>query len=121
MCWVKRASAASRSRRWRRACSPTVTCTASKGIRAPSKPWGFLKPEGVTDERIAKANKLNELAQARGQTLAQMSLAWVLRDSRVTTALIGASKVQQVEDCAAAINNLSFSDDELKRIDTILA
>jgi L-glyceraldehyde 3-phosphate reductase len=50
-----------------------------------------------------------------------MSLAWVLRDSRVTTALIGASKMQQVEDCAGAINNLNFSDDELKQIDAILA
>lgn len=92
-----------------------------EGDSRASKPWGFLKPEGVTDERIAKANKLNEIAQGRGQTLAQMSLAWVLRDSRVTTALIGASKVQQVEDCAAAINNLNFSDDELKQIDAILA
>jgi L-glyceraldehyde 3-phosphate reductase len=92
-----------------------------EGDSRASKPWGFLKPEGVTDERIAKANKLNEIAQGRGQTLAQMSLAWVLRDSRVTTALIGASKVQQVEDCAAAVNNLSFSEDELKHIDSILA
>jgi L-glyceraldehyde 3-phosphate reductase len=92
-----------------------------EGDSRASKPWGFLKPEGVTDERIAKANKLNEIAQGRGQTLAQMSLAWVLRDSRVTTALIGASKVQQVEDCAAAINNLSFSEHELKQIDAILA
>jgi L-glyceraldehyde 3-phosphate reductase len=92
-----------------------------EGDSRASKPWGFLKPEGVTDERIAKANKLNEIAQGRGQTLAQMSLAWVLRDSRVTTALIGASKVQQVEDCAAAINNLAFSEDELKHIDAILA
>jgi L-glyceraldehyde 3-phosphate reductase len=92
-----------------------------EGDSRASKPWGFLKPEGVTDERIAKANKLNEIAQTRGQTLAQMSLAWVLRDSRVTTALIGASKVQQVEDCAAAVNNLNFSDDELKQIDAILA
>jgi L-glyceraldehyde 3-phosphate reductase len=91
-----------------------------EGDSRASKPWGFLKPEGVTDERIAKANKLNEIAQGRGQTLAQMSLAWVLRDSRVTTALIGASKVQQVEDCAAAVNNLSFSADELKHIDGIL-
>jgi L-glyceraldehyde 3-phosphate reductase len=91
-----------------------------QGSRA-SKPWGFLKPEGVTGERIAKAQKLNEIAQARGQTLAQMSLAWVLRDSRVTTALIGASKVQQVEDCVATINILAFEDHELAQIDAILA
>jgi L-glyceraldehyde 3-phosphate reductase len=91
-----------------------------QGSRA-SKPWGFLKPEGVTDERIGKAQKLNEIAQGRGQTLAQMALAWVLRDGRVTTALIGASKVQQVEDCVATINNLSFEDHELAQIDAILA
>jgi L-glyceraldehyde 3-phosphate reductase len=91
-----------------------------QGSRA-SKPWGFLRPEGVTDERIGKAQRLNEIAQARGQTLAQMALAWVLRDGRVTTALIGASKVQQVEDCAATINNLSFTDHELAQIDAILA
>ncbi len=89
------------------------------GSRA-SKPWGFLKPEGVTDERIGKANKLNALAQARGQTLAQMALAWVLRDGRVTSALIGASKVQQIDDCVAATKTLGFSDGELKQIDAIL-
>jgi L-glyceraldehyde 3-phosphate reductase len=91
----------------------------TEGSRA-SKPWSFLKPEGVTDDKIAKVRRLNELAQARGQTLAQMALAWVLRDPRVTTALIGASKVQQVEDCVAAIDNLSFSRDELAQIDAIL-
>jgi L-glyceraldehyde 3-phosphate reductase len=91
-----------------------------QGSRA-SKPWGFLRPEGVTDERIGKAQRLNEIAQQRGQTLAQMALAWVLRDGRVTTALIGASKVQQVEDCVATINNLSFEDHELAQIDAILA
>lgn len=91
-----------------------------QGSRA-SKPWGFLKPEGVTDERIGKAQRLNEIAQQRGQTLAQMSLAWVLRDGRVTTALIGASKVQQVEDCVAAIDNLAFEDHELAQIDAVLA
>jgi L-glyceraldehyde 3-phosphate reductase len=91
----------------------------AQGSRA-SKPWGFLKPEGVSDEKITKARKLNELAEARGQSLAQMALAWTLRDTRVTTALIGASSVTQVEDCVGAINNLSFSDGELKRIDAIL-
>ncbi len=91
-----------------------------EGDSRAAKPWGFLKPEGVTDERIAKVNRLNVIAQGRGQTLAQMALAWVLRDGRVTTALIGASKVQQVEDCVAAINNLHFSAEELKQIDAIL-
>jgi L-glyceraldehyde 3-phosphate reductase len=90
------------------------------GSRA-SKPWGFLRPEGVTDEKIAKVQKLNALAEVRGQTLAQMALAWTLRDSRVTTVLIGASSVKQVEDCAGMVNNPSFSEDELKRIDAILA
>ena len=63
--------------------------------------------------------KLNALAAARGQTLAQMALAWVLRDGGITSALIGASKPEQVEDCAGAINNLEFSADELAQISAI--
>jgi len=89
------------------------------GSRA-SKPWGFLRPEGVTDDKLNKVRKLNDIAHARGQTLAQLALAWVLRDGRVTTALIGASKVQQIEDCVATANKLAFSPDELKQIDQIL-
>lgn len=85
-----------------------------------SKSWGFLSKEAVTEETVAKVKKLNEVASSRGQSLAEMSLSWVLRDSRVTSALIGASKVSQIEDDVAALSNLAFSDEELKRIDTIL-
>jgi L-glyceraldehyde 3-phosphate reductase len=91
-----------------------------EGSRA-SKKHGFLRPEHVTDEKIAKARKLNEIAQARGQTLAQLALAWVLRQPGMTSALIGTSKVSQVEDSVAALNNLAFSSEELAQIESILA
>jgi len=81
----------------------------------------FLRPEDVTDEIIAKMSRLNDLAAERGQKLSQMALAWVLRGERVTSALIGASKVSQIEDAAAAVGNLSFTQEELDRIDGILA
>ncbi len=76
-----------------------------------------LKPDTMTEGVIAKVRVLNEIANGRGQTLAQMALAWVLRDDAITTALIGASKPEQIEDCAGAIGNLTFSDDELAEID----
>jgi len=63
---------------------------------------------------------LNELAQERGQTLAQMALAWVLRDGRMTSALIGASRVEQIEQNVAAIGDLAFTNKDLARIDAIL-
>ena len=81
----------------------------------------FLKPKDVTDEKVAKVRKLNEIAQARGQSMAQMALAWVLRLPQVTSALIGASRPAQIEDAVGALNNLAFSADELARIDAILA
>jgi L-glyceraldehyde 3-phosphate reductase len=81
---------------------------------------GFLKAERITPELLAKIQKLNALAQARGQSLAQMALAWTVRDPRVTTALIGASKVAQLEDNLKALDTLDFSSDELAQIDTIL-
>ena len=90
-----------------------------EGSRA-SKPWGFLKADRITEDVIAQVSKLNDIASARGQSLAQMSLAWVLRDERVTSALIGASKVSQIEENVAALDNLSFTADELARIDTAL-
>jgi L-glyceraldehyde 3-phosphate reductase len=86
-----------------------------------AKPHGFLKPEHVTDERIAKVRRLNELAQARGQTLAQLALAWVLRHPEVTSALMGASRVAQIEDAVATLQNLSFTAEELQTIEQILA
>ncbi|MCW5880609.1 MAG: L-glyceraldehyde 3-phosphate reductase [Anaerolineae bacterium] len=86
-----------------------------------AKPWGFLKPATLTDERLDRVRRLNAMAVARGQTLAQMAIAWVLRRAVVTSALIGASKVAQIEDAVAALDNLAFSDDELRAIDAILA
>ena len=78
--------------------------------------------EGMINERsLASVRALNAIAEARGQTLAQMALAWVLRGERVTTALIGASRPSQIEDCAGAVANLDFSNDELAEIDRISA
>jgi L-glyceraldehyde 3-phosphate reductase len=73
----------------------------------------------LVERAVASVKKLNEMAAARGQTLAQMALAWVLRGGGITSALIGASRPEQVEDCAGAIRNLDFSADELARIDAI--
>jgi L-glyceraldehyde 3-phosphate reductase len=90
------------------------------GSRA-SKPHGFLKPKQITDEKLAKAGKLNKLALARGQTLAQMAIAWVLRHPGMTSALIGASRVEQIENAVAALNTAAFTAEELRTIDSILA
>ncbi len=90
-----------------------------EGSRA-SRPTGFLKPAAVTPEKVGKSRKLNDLARMRGQTLAQMALAWVLRSSVVTSALVGASRPEQLEDNVAALDNTSFSEDELEVIDSIL-
>jgi len=79
--------------------------------------WG----DSVTEQRIAKVRKLNELARSRGQTMAQMAIAWVLRWEMMTSALIGASKVRHVEEAVAALDHLAFSDEELAAIDAILA
>ncbi|AVW91220.1 L-glyceraldehyde 3-phosphate reductase [Celeribacter baekdonensis] len=76
-----------------------------------------LAPSMVSDQAIKNLNALNEIAQARGQTLAQMAIAWVLRDEGITTALIGASKPSQVVDCVGAVSNLSFTPAELAAID----
>jgi L-glyceraldehyde 3-phosphate reductase len=89
------------------------------GSRA-SKPHGFLKREHVTDERLSKIRRLNDLAKSRGQTLAQMAIAWILRHDSMTSALIGASRVEQIEDAVGAIKNLSLSLNELQAIDETL-
>lgn len=94
-----------------------------KGIPADSRAAGqsiFLKPENLTDDKLEKVRRLNELADQRGQTLAQMALAWVLRGGRVTSVLIGASKPEQVDDCVKAVHHLDFSQEELNRIEEIL-
>ena len=79
----------------------------------------FLKQSAVTPERLEQIRSLNEIANERGQTLAEMALAWVLRDGVVTSVLIGASKPSQILDNIKAINNTAFSAEELKRIDEI--
>jgi L-glyceraldehyde 3-phosphate reductase len=78
---------------------------------------GSLSPDLLTDESLAHVRALNGMAQERGQSLAQMALAWTLRDPRVTSTLIGASSVAQLEENVAALDQLDFSDDELRQID----
>lgn len=95
-----------------------------KGIPSDSraaKPHGFLKPERITDENLAKILKLNAIAQERGQSLAQMALSWVLRHKAVTTALVGASRPEQIENSVGVIDKLTLSDDELDQIEDVLA
>ncbi|MFL5386783.1 MAG: aldo/keto reductase [Longimicrobiaceae bacterium] len=86
-----------------------------------ARPTGFLQQEQVTEERIAQVRRLNEIAAARGQSLAQLALAWVLRQPVVTSALIGASRVEQLEANVAAVDHLSLADDELRAIEAVLA
>lgn len=90
-----------------------------KGSRA-SKPHGFLKREQVTDAVRATVLRLNEVARARGQRLAQMALAWTLRHESVTSAVIGASRPAHVEDAVGALSKLEFRQEELMEIDRIL-
>jgi L-glyceraldehyde 3-phosphate reductase len=79
---------------------------------------GFLKRDFINDDNMARIRGLNEVAQRRGQTLAAMAIAWVLRDARVTSALIGASSVAQLEANVAAVENLDISEEELAEIDS---
>ena len=94
------------------------------GIPADSRAGsatGFLRPEHVTEQKLAKVRSLNEIAKERGQTMAQMALAWVLRHRGVTSALVGASRVSQIEDSVGALSAPAFSSDELAAIEGILA
>lgn len=91
-----------------------------EGSRA-SKPHGFLKPSHITEDKLSKVRRLNDLARTRGQTLAQMALAWILRQPAVTSALVGASRVEQIEDNVAALQNLEFTAEELGAIQDVLA
>lgn len=94
-----------------------------KGIPEDSraaKATGFLKESEVTEEKIAKVKKLNQVAQQRNQSLAQMALAWLLKDKRVTSVLIGASSVEQLSNNLATLSNLKFSQEELNTIEDIL-
>ncbi|MCE5251453.1 L-glyceraldehyde 3-phosphate reductase [bacterium] len=85
-----------------------------------AKPHGFLKREQITENVLRKIQALNRVASDRGQGLSQMALVWLLKDPRITTVLIGASRVEQIEQNVAALNNLKFADEELARIEAIL-
>lgn len=94
-----------------------------KGIPEDSraaKPHGFLEEESITENKIAKVQRLNDVAKARGQTMAQLAIAWVLRHKGMTSALIGASKVKQIEDIAAVVNAPALTEEELNTIEAIL-
>ncbi|GAB2727570.1 L-glyceraldehyde 3-phosphate reductase [Streptomyces bullii] len=80
----------------------------------------FLNSDALTEDLVAKLRDLNDIAKSRGQTLAQMALAWVLRGGRVTSALVGASSPQQLEDSVATVRNLDFDAEELARIDAVV-
>jgi L-glyceraldehyde 3-phosphate reductase len=95
-----------------------------QGIPADSragKPTGFLRPEQVTDEKLGKVRALASVAEARGQSLPQLAIAWVLRHPGMTSALIGASRFEQIQDAVGALSKLAFSEQELARIEQILA
>lgn len=85
-----------------------------------AKEYSFLDREDVTEVRLTQVRKLNEIAAARGQTMAQLAIVWTLRHPGVTSALIGASRVSQIEDIVAVQKNLTLNDDELQAIETIL-
>jgi len=78
-----------------------------------------LPEEAVTEDVVARVRKLAGLAKDRGQSVAQLAIAWVLRDPRVTSALIGARTPEQVKDCVGALDNLAFTDEELQIIDAL--
>lgn len=81
----------------------------------------FLKPEQITQQKVAVLQQLDQIAQRRGQTLAQMALAWVLKDSRVTSCIIGASRPQQIDENVSALQNTVFTMNELKEIDSVVS
>ena len=110
------ASARSSSHLCPRGCSPAnISRISPEDSRAAQ--GKSLRPEFLTERNLGNIRALNAIAERRGQSLAQMALAWVLRGGRVTTALIGASRPEQVEDCVGAIDNLDFSEAELAEID----
>jgi L-glyceraldehyde 3-phosphate reductase len=95
-----------------------------KGVPSDSragKPDTYLSKEDITEDKLLRVRGLNEMAQKRGQSMAQMALAWVLRQPAVTSALVGASRVSQVDDSVATLKRLDFSQEELSKIEQILA
>jgi len=95
-----------------------------KGIPADSRAAHdprYLKPEAITEEKLEKVRKLNDLARRRGQSMAQLALIWLLRDPVVTSVLVGASRPEQILENVACINNLEFTAEEIAEIEAILA
>jgi L-glyceraldehyde 3-phosphate reductase len=90
-----------------------------KGSRA-SKPHGFLKPAGITEAKMKMVARLNNLAESRGQTLAQFALAWILRQSGITSVLIGASRMEQINEAVLMTRQTRLSDEEIQKIEEIL-
>src|SRR6476620_91642 len=90
-----------------------------EGSRA-SKSWGFLKSNEITEKKLTAIRELNEIAKKRKQSLAQMALSWLLRDERVTSVLIGVSSVEQLQNNLSCLDNLDYSEDELKKIEKVL-
>lgn len=86
-----------------------------------AKAHGFLQQHEVTEERIHQIRGLNEIARSRNQSLAQMALAWLLKDPRITSVLVGASKPEQLADTLQSLNNLSFASEELKQIEALIS
>jgi L-glyceraldehyde 3-phosphate reductase len=86
-----------------------------------AKPHGFLKVEDITDEKKNMVQQLNSVARQRNQTMAQMALSWILRHKEMTSVLIGASRISQIDDAVGALTNLQFTPEELKTIDEILS
>jgi L-glyceraldehyde 3-phosphate reductase len=91
-----------------------------KGVpeQSRAKLNGSFSQDFLSEENLARVRALNEIAASRGQTLAQLAIAWVLRDPRITSALIGARNVAQLDDSLDTLKNLSFSESELKQIDS---
>ncbi|MBI5464073.1 MAG: aldo/keto reductase, partial [Ignavibacteriales bacterium] len=85
-----------------------------------AKPHGFLKANEVTEDKLVKVRRLREVAQQRGQSMAQMALAWVLRHPEVTSVLVGASRVSQIDDAVGTLKSLAFTKEELDAIEHIL-
>jgi L-glyceraldehyde 3-phosphate reductase len=81
----------------------------------------YLKTDQITPEKLDKVRKLNDIALGRGQSLAQMAIAWLLKDSRITSVLVGASRPSQLQDSIDSLKNISFSSEELANIEAILA
>ena len=100
-----------------------LTTKYLKGIPENSRaanPNGYLQASEITDEKIQKINALNDLASERHQTLAQMAIAWLLKNETITTVLVGASSVKQLYDSLESLDQLNFSASELEHIETIL-